>query len=835
MKIRNFAKVIFLLNISILLSLMIGCSHPEKKFVNQLGMEFVLIEKGSFVMGETNSIPADYLMGMEYLNKGDWDEHPLHEVELSDDLYFSVTEVTIEQFKKFRPDYVGNEDYAPYASAISWYDAVEFCKWLSEKEGNYYRLPTEAEWEYACRAGTTSLFWSGDTLPAPGLSNPWGLKNMHSGVAEWCFDWYGQYPAEEVTDPIGIEKGFAKVIRGGGLDRQTPFYARSANRAGIAPNFPPIPLNEMRALIKENNPENQSTINNKRTPEGFKQIHAYQNFFRNSENNQGNHSIGFRVVMASMPDSDPVTNQSLFVNQCIVQNNEIAKLGPSLEEPYFKKRLLLPTPPENTPVEKINKAKVAGIHPSFLRHQHCPALEVMPNGDILAVYFTSVSEITPDVALMAARLRFGADEWDFPSLFLDFADVDDHAPLLWKDTKDNNTIYFFWGLNKLDSGFPFQWITSTDNGATWSDVSFPLFETLIGGHSAQPINSAFRDEDGTLYVASDGIGPESVLWKSSNNGKTWSDNGGRSGGRHTSFVLLKDGKILGMGGKSSDIDGYMPKSISTDKGKTYTISKTPFPWLGSNQRPTLIRLKSGRLFFAGDLQNINGAQPKTIKQRGGYVALSDDEGNTWTMKKLPGAQLHEEKERREALKGATLGYSVARQAPNGLIHLITSMNEPCLHFEFNEAWILDSGEKLGEDELPIMPKVERLNNIKDYQEIYPNGNLKGEWSAGVTDDGKYLLHGTEKWYYPDGQLKWEVSFDKGQKVGTEVYWDQNGNKEWSFEYKDDGTSTLTTFWPNGNKKTESNWKNKKCFGTATEWNMNGDIINRVEFVDGVPQ
>ena len=56
-----------------------------------------------------------------------------------------------------------------------------------------------------------------------------------------------------------------------------------------------------------------------------------------------------------------------------------------------------------------------------------------------------------------------------------------------------------------------------------------------------------------------------------------------------------------MGGKSSDIDGYMPKSISSDKGKTYSISKTPFPWLGSNQRPTLIRLKSGRLFFAGDL------------------------------------------------------------------------------------------------------------------------------------------------------------------------------------------------------------------------------------------
>ena len=86
--------------------------------------------------------------------------------------------------------------------------------------------------------------------------------------------------------------------------------------------------------------------------------------------------------------------------------------------------------------------------------------------------------------------------------------------------KGQNTFHFYWDTNKLDSEFPFQWITSTDNGVTWSIANFPVFEPLIGRRSAQPINSAFRDEEGTIYVASDAIGPESVLWKSTNDGKT---------------------------------------------------------------------------------------------------------------------------------------------------------------------------------------------------------------------------------------------------------------------------------------------------------------------------
>src|ERR1035441_771470 len=169
--------------------------------VNSIGLSLVRVAPGSFEMG-VDSLPLPKTLtaganGVIYertSDGGDYDETPVHKVTITQPFWMGATEVTIEQFRKFRPAFNGDPYYTPYASGVSWYDAMAFCQWLGEKEGKPYRLPTEAEWEYAARAGTHSPFSSGAMPPAPETANAWGLKNLHTNVAEWVMDWHGLYP-----------------------------------------------------------------------------------------------------------------------------------------------------------------------------------------------------------------------------------------------------------------------------------------------------------------------------------------------------------------------------------------------------------------------------------------------------------------------------------------------------------------------------------------------------------------------------------------------------------------------------------------------------------------
>ncbi len=127
-------------------------------------MELVPIPPGTFEMGaDPVPLPAAITKapkgaGSDRPSDGDYDEVPVHKVTITKSFLIGATEVTIEQFRQFRPDYKGDPYYAPYASGISWDDATAFCTWLSKKEGKPYRLPTEAEWEYVARAGTVGNY-----------------------------------------------------------------------------------------------------------------------------------------------------------------------------------------------------------------------------------------------------------------------------------------------------------------------------------------------------------------------------------------------------------------------------------------------------------------------------------------------------------------------------------------------------------------------------------------------------------------------------------------------------------------------------------------------------
>jgi formylglycine-generating enzyme required for sulfatase activity len=209
--------------------------------LSRLGIRMVSIPGGSFQLGS---------------NDGYDDEKPVHTVTVSG-FEMSATEVTVGQFREFvnetgyrteaergggayvlsgttyekkadanwkRP-YFTQTDAHPVV-CVSWNDAVKYCEWLSGKTGTVFRLPTEAEWEYACRAGTGTRYYTGDNENDLGRAgwyngnsgktthpvgqkeaNRWGLYDMHGNVWEWCNDWYGSYPSGSQTNPTGPSSG----------------------------------------------------------------------------------------------------------------------------------------------------------------------------------------------------------------------------------------------------------------------------------------------------------------------------------------------------------------------------------------------------------------------------------------------------------------------------------------------------------------------------------------------------------------------------------------------------------------------------------------------------
>ena len=231
---------------------------------NSIGMKLKLIPAGEFMMGSSKSAEA---VAKEFDTKAEYyeNEHPQHRVRITRPFYLGTTEVTQGQFEavmgtspwKDKTYVKAGSDYA--ASYLSWEDAVEFCERLSAKEGKTYRLPTEAEWEYACRAGSRTAYSFGDDSSDLGpyawfednadeanekcahqvgrkRANSWGLYDMHGNVYEWCSDWYeGDYYANSPTDdPSGPATGSTRVARGGSWYR-SPWRCRSANRIRDTP------------------------------------------------------------------------------------------------------------------------------------------------------------------------------------------------------------------------------------------------------------------------------------------------------------------------------------------------------------------------------------------------------------------------------------------------------------------------------------------------------------------------------------------------------------------------------------------------------------------------
>ena len=202
--------------------------------------------------------PGSFMMGSPKEENGHFSDETLHKVTLTNGFWMGQTGVSWRQWLEV----MGSQENVPTnvdlpVTHVSWNDAQIFLQKLNENsKGILFHLPTEAEWEYACRAGSTDAFSFGNditlaqvnysgryfnidqrrsSVPVGSLpANEWGLHEMHGNVWEWCSDWYGSYAGGELENPVGLPEGGRRVIRGGGW-RDGAQVCRAAYRYQVQP------------------------------------------------------------------------------------------------------------------------------------------------------------------------------------------------------------------------------------------------------------------------------------------------------------------------------------------------------------------------------------------------------------------------------------------------------------------------------------------------------------------------------------------------------------------------------------------------------------------------
>lgn len=739
----------------------------------------VLVPAGRFRMGaDAAPLPEPLRQGFGVMSErpmyGDYDELPAHEVRITHAFRISVTQVSPAEFALFDPDYKPHAATPAYAAGVSYAQAIAYCRWLTRKTGKPWRLPTEAEWEYVARAGGTKLYGATDTPLPLDQPNAFGVRNQEVGRPEWVLDWYGSYASNAAADPVGPALGMTRVVRGGGLDwRHTatktspdrnlpataPYFSRPANRASLPPAF-------------------SSATGN----------------------------VGFRVVQAPMPTTRSTSTPPLFFESAVLQRSLLGGVArsqavdtPDPQRPFYRTYELFPNLGGRSMPDVGWRL---GLTPGLGIHYHNSAIQELPNGDLLAAFYnTPRDEDDPDQTIITMRRRAGSVTWDMPEPFPIFADAGLAAPVIWNDLAaralPGGRVWFFWGFARLIGAPPFAWATSADSGATWSAVHLPMFPKPIGRYVSQPINSVVRGPDGAIYLPTDSTGREpdgngsvSAVWRSADNGKSWADTGGRTAGRHTTIVFARNGDLLGFGGKNSNIDGRMPLATSHDDGATWTKSKLPFDPLASGERPSVIRLASGRLFFVADY---NPHNQKHVHRDGAYVALSDDDGQHWTIKRLPANIL-------------TVGYTTATQDAAGFIHVVTTKNDTDYEIQLNEAWVLapDAGDLTAD----ALHAEQAAHSAHETHHVLRSaaGHVQATWSTVRAADGRVLLDGPERVYASNGRLTWSADFAGGHKVDEERWMNALGQPLWVKTYLPDDSWTWQHFGSQGRVAATSVWK-----------------------------
>ncbi len=620
-------------------------------YTNSLGMVFVRIEPGEFIMGRPRQEAKD--------GKPDWDgdEQPPHKVTITRPFYICADLVKHEHYQHYQPRYFDRSVSLGWkqhpAVNVTWDEARAFCEWLSRKDGTPCRLPTEAEWEYACKLDQKQ--------------KPHKLRDMCGLMEQWCLDWYGPYVADDQIDPSGYITGTHRVVRGG-----SKLTGAESARPGKRASF--LPADFYRGLGFRVVIGPPPTAPSLPPPVPLYQQHVSQERFdwkSAAKDPQKPFCKGPDVFVKIPPGSNgplyPGHNHYPAITWC--PNGDLLAVWYSDPGPLHtaERGIRLNVAASRLPRGSDQWQEASEFWVGAGRNDHAPALWTDP--DTGRIYHFQGCGSYPPQHHQVLALRTSDDSgatWTSPVIINSFRTMwNPHVAL---KTREGHIVL----TSDYNSGGPVYGciILSKDGGKTWHAPR----GLIIGQHPGivqlrdGRLMAVGRDNWRNDHDECKGFGlPIST---SSDWGETW---------QYRREPSLGGGIING-------------------------------------QRPVLITLREGAILYVGftqrrcDQEKLDGIEVTDMEGKkrmvyGMFSALSFDDGKTWTHHKL----LTLSGERRTCDGGGNTGeffsdgtfsepagYIQAVQTPDGMIHLVSSR----LHYQFNFAWLkqptvalIDHGEK----------------------------------------------------------------------------------------------------------------------------------------------
>ncbi len=632
---------------------------------------WIRLKPGTFMMGacpgpdcmkpaapiKANNAYRDKTVMADEYQGPHWDEQPIHEVEISAAYELCSACVTVAGFSRYEPAHRKESvalrkarDPEEPVTRVTWEEAAAYCRWLTKHDYNEgrlpedceYRLPTEAEWEYAARCADAE-----------------GRAFAEKQVGEWCRDWWAPYAESQITDPAGPATGIIRVIRGA-MDRRG--RKRITNRCGALPQ------------------ERMSDVS-------FRLVRAKKGFQGTDRAPQPEARV-FQNVDQKEYDWKPSRNpDEPFFKVDMGYINRSPKNA--LNIPYWGRHhvpsitwcdngdllaTVMTCPNDGSDQMAILLVRLrAGAEKWDLPTRFF----ILPDREICAsilyhdrsgaIHHYNAIGIAEGKNLQASR-RVSRDNgvtWSKPEIvpFHLSSSVLDSGWIRWiqMDMIRRNDGSLIMARDVIRKPFGTSYFKSGDNGMSWSEM------TRVG-------------------------------WQAEQFGKD-GEQAGWAAGWHAPLAIGADGTFLAIG-RTADINDHAPLSVSTDEGQTWTYSPSEFPPISSAQRPVMMRLAEGPLmivwytdssdkwFKSKDPEGIwiTDAAGKKRRVYGTFTALSFDDGKTWIHRKLVPSDPESPWLKSLPCQSGSdpNGYLSATQTPDGMIHLMSTQR----YFCFNLAWLM---------------------------------------------------------------------------------------------------------------------------------------------------